>query len=60
VRRPALRWVALGLFGLAAIVFTLLELTVPGLILLFSSIVLGVFAIATPELLAVERDEPDR
>jgi hypothetical protein len=59
MRRPALRWVALGLFGLAAIVFTLLELTVPGLILLFSSIVLGVFAIATPELLGARSDEPD-
>ncbi len=60
MRRPALKWVALGLFGLAAVVFTLLELTVPGLILLFASLVLGVFAIANTELLGPEPDEPDR
>jgi hypothetical protein len=53
------RWVALGLFGLGAIVFTLLEITLPGLLLLVAAFVLGVFTIASPELLGSESDEPD-
>ena len=39
--------------------FTLLEITLPGLLLLVAAVVLGVFAIASPELLAPEPDESD-
>jgi hypothetical protein len=53
------RWVALGLFVLGAIVFTLLEITLPGLLLLTAAVVLGVWTIASPELLGPEPDEPD-
>lgn len=53
------RWVALGLFVLGAIVFTLLELTLPGLLLLAAAFVLGVWTIASPELLGSQSDEPD-
>ncbi len=53
------RWIALGLFVLGAIVFTLLELTLPGLLLLAAAFVLGVFTIASPELLAADADERD-
>lgn len=60
MKKPARKWIVLGLFGLAAIVFTLLELTIPGLILLFAALIGGVFTIATPDLLAAEPDEPDR
>jgi hypothetical protein len=50
------RWIALGLFGLGAIVFTLLEITVPGLILLIGAFLIGVYTIASPAQLA--DDEP--
>jgi hypothetical protein len=50
------KWVALGLFGLGAIVFTLLEITIPGLILLTAAFLLGVYTIASPEQLAAEED----
>jgi hypothetical protein len=53
------RWVTLGLFVLGAIVFTLLEITLPGLLLLAAAVVLGMFTIASPELLGRESDEPD-
>jgi hypothetical protein len=59
MRRLSARWVALGLFGLAALVFTVLELTLPGLLLLAAALVIGVYAIASPELLAAEADETD-
>jgi uncharacterized membrane protein HdeD (DUF308 family) len=59
MRRLPARWVALGLFGLAAVVFTLLELTLPGLLLLAAALVIGVYAIASPELLSARPDETD-
>jgi hypothetical protein len=46
------KWIALGLFGLGAIVFTLLEITLPGLILLTAAFLIGVYTIASPEQLA--------
>lgn len=53
------KWVALGLFGLGAIVFTLLEITIPGLILLTAAFLLGVYTIASPEQLADDGSEGD-
>jgi hypothetical protein len=53
------RWLALGLFVVGAIVFTLLEVTLEGLLLLAAAIVLGVFTIASPDFLAAEADDRD-
>lgn len=53
------KWIALGLFGLGAIVFTLLEITIPGLILLTAAFLLGVYTIASPEQLADEAIDGD-
>lgn len=48
------QWIALGLFGLGAVVFTLLEITLPGLILLLGAFLVGVYTIASPEQLSGE------
>jgi drug/metabolite transporter (DMT)-like permease len=56
---PPTRWIALGLFVAGAIVLTLIEWTLPGLLLLAAAIVLGVFTIVTPELLAEQADDGD-
>lgn len=50
------RWISLGLFVLGMIVFTFLEITVPGLILLIAAFLIGVYTIASPELLADHGD----
>jgi hypothetical protein len=52
------RWISLTLFGLGAIVFTLLEITVPGLILLIGAFLVGVYTIASPEQLADDDPPP--
>jgi hypothetical protein len=60
VKRPALGTVALGCFGLGAVLMLALEdpiTRVLGIALLFAFIVAGVFAIAAPELLDGEEEE---
>lgn len=54
---------ALGAFVLGVALMIPFEYTITrvlGVVLLFAAIVAGVFAIASPELLGAEDDEPER
>jgi hypothetical protein len=60
VSRPPLPLVALGLFGLGVLLMIPFEAwytRVPGVACLFGAIVVGVFAIATPEFLESGEDD---
>jgi membrane-bound ClpP family serine protease len=52
-----LKWMSLALFVLGMIVFTFMEITLPGLILLIAAFLIGVYTIASPEQLAPEVGE---